>query len=177
MDFSTFNKTTTLKDGRDITIRAIRPDDKAMLLEAFYELEKESRYTRFLGFKEHLTDNELKTFTEINFEKEVGLIVTTVVKNKTIIIGCGRYYLMTAPAEQPLRAEVAFVVEEDFQGKGIAGRLFEQLQAMAIKHGVATFEAEILPQNSSMIAVFANRGLPMKKSMVDGLVHISLSLL
>ncbi len=175
-DFSKFQKTANLKDSREITIRAIRPQDKAMLEDAFYELEKESRYTRFFGFKEHVSDDELKRFTEVDFDTEIALVITTVVEGKEIIIAAGRYILMTDPSVTPLRAEIAFTVEEDYQGQGLAGRLFEQLLVIGRAKGVSTFEAEILPQNKAMVAVFAGRGLLMKKTMVDGLVHVTLSL-
>ena len=176
MDFSTFQKTATLSDGRLITIRAIRPEDKLMLADAFYALEKESRYTRFFGFKEQISDEELKRATEVDFENVVALVVTASVEGKEIIIAAARYILMTDPSVQPLRAEVAFTVEEDYQGQGLAGRLFEHLTDIARSKGVSSFEAEILPQNRAMLAVFAGRGLPMEKTMVDGLIHVSLSL-
>jgi len=176
VDFSQFKKTATLKDDRVITIRAIRPEDKSMLSDAFYALEKESRYTRFFGFKEQISDEELKRATEVDFDNVIALVVTTAVDGKEVIIAGARYILMTAPSAALLRAEVAFTVEEDYQGLGLAGRLFEQLLDIARSKGVSTFEAEILPQNRSMLAVFAGRGLPMKKTMTDGLVHVTLSL-
>ena len=98
------------------------------------------------------------------------------IDGKEVIIAGSRYIMMTDPSVTPLRAEVAFTVEEDYQGQGLAGRLFEQLVDIARSKGVSTFEAEILPQNRAMLAVFAGRGLPMKKAMVDGLVHVTLSL-
>ena len=176
MDFSQFQKTATLRDGRVVIIRAIRSEDKAMLANAFYELEKESRYTRFFGFKEQISDEELKRFTEVDFENEVALVVTTTVEGKEIIIAAARYILLTDPSVTPLRAEVAFTVEEDYQGMGLASRLFEQLTDIARAKGVSTFEAEILPQNKAMLAVFAGRGLPMQKTIADGLIHVTLAL-
>ncbi len=176
MDFSKFQKTANLKDGREITIRAIRAEDKATLVTAFYGLEKESRYTRFFGFKEHISDEELRRFTEVDFDTEIALVITTVVEAQEIIIAAGRYILMTATSAAIVRAEVAFVVEEDYQGQGLAGRLFDQLLDIAREKGVSTFEAEILPRNKAMLAVFTRKGLPMKKTMVDGLIHVSLSL-
>ena len=176
MDVSKFEKITSLKDGREITIRAIRPEDKAMLADAFYELEKESRYTRFLGFKEQISDEELERSTEIDFETEIALVVTTVVEGKTIIIAAARYILMTDPSVKPLRAEIAFTVEEDYQRMGLASHLFEQLLAIGRAKDVSIFEAEILPQNKAMLAMFSGRELPMKKTRADGLVHVTISL-
>ncbi|OEU83903.1 MAG: hypothetical protein BA865_04550 [Desulfobacterales bacterium S5133MH4] len=177
MDFSQFQKTATLKDGSVVTIRAIQPEDKSMLSDAFYELDKESRYTRFFGFKEQVSDEELKRATEVDFDNQIALVVTTTADGKEIIIAGGRYFLLTDQSAGPLRAEIAFTVEEDYQGQGLAGRLFEQLVDIARSKGVSTFEAEVLPQNKAMLAVFAGRGLPMKKTMADGLIYVTLSLI
>lgn len=176
-DFSQFQKTANLKDGKEITIRAIRPGDKLMLKDAFYALEPESRRTRYFVFKKYVSDEELKKATEIDFDSEVALVITTSSETKEIIIAVARYFLLTDPSVKPLRAEIAFAVEEDYQSQGLAGRLLEQLADIARTKGVSTFEAEILPQNKAMVAVFAARGLPMKKRMIDGLVHVTLSLL
>ena len=176
MDFSQFQKTATLKDGSVVTIRAIQPEDKSMLSDAFYELDKESRYTRFFGFKEQVSDEELKRATEVDFDNQIALVVTTTADGKEIIIAGGRYFLLPDQSAGPLRAEIAFTVEEDYQGQGLAGRLFEQLVDIARSKGVSTFEAEVLPQNKAMLAVFAGRGLPMKKTMADGLIYVTLSL-
>ena len=177
MDFSQFQKTATLKDGSVVTIRAIQPEDKSMLSDAFYELDKESRYTRFFGFKEQVSDEELKRATEVDFDNQIALVVTTTADGKEIIIAGGRYFLLPDQSAGPLRAEIAFTVEEDYQGQGLAGRLFEQLVDIARSKGVSTFEAEVLPQNRAMLAVFAGRGLPMKKTMADGLIYVTLSLI
>ncbi len=171
-----FNKSEVLKDGTHIEIRAIRPEDKQMLADAFYALERESRYTRFFGFKDHITDQEIKGATEVDFEQEVALVVTTVDAGNEIIIAGGRYILLRHSPGTPLQAEVAFTVEEDYQGHGLAGRLFNCLADIARTKGVATFEAEVLPGNKAMIAVFKRRGLPMNQKNIDGLIHVTLSL-
>jgi len=73
-------------------------------------------------------------------------------------------------------AEVAFVVEEDYQGRGIAGLLLRALSAIARGRGLKRFEADVLPANGAMLHVFANSGLPMVDSMEDGDIHVSLML-
>ena len=66
IDVKNFTKADRLKDGTAITIRAIRPEDKQMMRDAFYELERHSRYLRFFGFKDHISDEELKKATEVD---------------------------------------------------------------------------------------------------------------
>ncbi len=74
------------------------------------------------------------------------------------------------------RAEVAFTVEEDYQGVGIADRLLEHLVRIGRERNIAELAAEGLPQNTAMLRVFARSGLPMTQSRADGAVHVSLTL-
>lgn len=71
-----FTTTETLKNGLSVTIRAIRPSDKAGIVEAFGKLDRDTIYTRFFGAKDSLSDNELKAATEVDFEDAVALVVT-----------------------------------------------------------------------------------------------------
>jgi RimJ/RimL family protein N-acetyltransferase len=165
-----------LKDGTAVTIRAIRPDDKNRMVEVFKNLEPESIYTRFFGFKSELTDEDLKTATEVDFEKTVALVITIPAGGgEETIIGGGRY-IMYDPPNDLRSAEIAFTVEEDYQGQGIASSILRHLIHIAREKGVSRFEADVLAENIAMLAVFARNGLPMKKSLEEGVVHVTLSL-
>jgi RimJ/RimL family protein N-acetyltransferase len=175
-DVQDYHVAEKLKDGTAVTIRAIRSDDKDRIVEAFKNLETESVYTRFFRHKSELTNEELKAITEVDFENTVALVVTIPADggNETII-GAGRYVLYDPP--NPLRsAEIAFTVEEDYQGQGIASRVLGHLIKIAQEKGVSQFEAEVLSENRSMLAVFTRSGLPMKKSLEEGGLHVTLSL-
>ena len=176
IDAQHYNVAERLKDGTAVTIRAIRPDDKNRIAEAFKNLESESVYTRFFQYRSGLTEEELKGATEVDFENTVALVVTIPADggNETII-GAGRYVLYDPPTE-PRSAEIAFTVEEDYQGQGIASRILRHLIHIARGKGVSRFEAEVLVENRAMLGVFARSGLPMKKSLEGGALHVSLSL-
>jgi RimJ/RimL family protein N-acetyltransferase len=176
MDAQNYRVEDELKNGTAVTIRAIRPDDKDRIVEAFKNLESESIYTRFFGHRGELTDAELKIVTEVDFENTVALVVTIPAGGgEETIIGAGRY-VQYDPPNTERSAEIAFTVEEDFHGQGIAGRILKHLIHIAQKKGVAQFEADVLAENRAMLAVFARTGLPMKKSMEEGAVHGRLSL-
>jgi RimJ/RimL family protein N-acetyltransferase len=177
IDAQNYKVDEELKDGTAVTIRAIRPDDKARIVEAFKNLDPESIYTRFFRHKSELTDEELKTTTEVDFENTVALVVTIPAGGgEETIIGAGRYVLYNPP--NPLRsAEIAFTIEEDYHGQGMAGCILRHLIHIARNKGVSQFEAEVLVENRAMLAVFARSGLPMKKTLEAGVVHVSLSLL
>ena len=116
----------TLQDGTAITIRAIRADDSVGVMKAFASLEPESIYTRFFSPRKGLTDIELKQYTDVDFDRVVALVVTTGGGDRETLIAGGRY-VSTAAQPAASSAEVAFTTEEDYQGRGIAGRLLGHL--------------------------------------------------
>ena len=166
----------TLKGGRAVTVRAIRPDDRRRLGEAFAKLEAGSVYTRFFSHRGQPSDEELRAATEVDFESTVALVVTVPDgKEDETIIGAGRY-LLHGPPGAGSAAEVAFTVEEDYQGQGMAGLLLRHLALIARRQGVSELTAEVLPTNRGMLAVFRRSGLPMSSATEDGVVHVALSL-
>jgi RimJ/RimL family protein N-acetyltransferase len=176
IDVQNYKVDDKLKNGTAVTIRVIRPDDKNRIVEAFKNLEPESIYTRFFQYKSELTDEELRAITEVDFENTVALVVTIPAGGRDeTIIGGGRYVLYDPPNAQR-SAEIAFTVEEDYQGQGIASRILRHLIHIAQEKGVSQFEAEVLSENRAMLAVFARSGLPMKKSLEEGVVHVTLYL-
>src|SRR5262245_4888163 len=115
-----FSQIETLRSGVSITIRAVRFTDKDGIASAFRRLDPESIYTRFFQAKVALSDQELKRATEIDFEKIVALVATIEAEGRETIIAGGSYMAFDSPAGRT--AEVAFLVEEDYQGQGIATR-------------------------------------------------------
>ena len=164
----------TLRDGTQITIRAVRSDDKERVVDAFLQLDSQSIYTRFFGYRKEPTEAELARIDALDFVREVGLVATIGTDNE-IVIGGARY---VARVEAGVRvAEVAFTVEEDYRGRGIAGRLLEHLITIARELGIVRFEAEVLADNKPMRAVFDRTGMPIKQSRRSGIVFTRLLLL
>jgi GNAT superfamily N-acetyltransferase len=175
-DTRNYTAAEKLKGGTAVTVRAIRPDDRARLGEAFAKLEPGSVYTRFFSHRGQPSDEELRAAVEVDFESTVALVVTVPDGGGAeTIIGAGRYFLNGPPGTDS-GAEVAFTVEEDFHGQGIAGLLFRHLARIARQQGIPELTAEVLPGNRGMLAVFARSGLPMQQSAEDGVVHVALSL-
>ena len=175
IDTSNYDKIEALKNGMRVKIRSIRPDDKHRLAEAFKNLDPESIYTRFFHHKKMLTDDELKSATEIDFENAVALVVTTGEGAHETIIGAGRYVVIDATGK--LRsAEVAFTVEEDYHRQGISRILLQHLASIARVKGLSRFVAEVLPENKGMLTVFSRSGLPMKTKHGGDAMHVELLL-
>jgi RimJ/RimL family protein N-acetyltransferase len=174
-DIKNYQVEERLKNGNPVIIRAIRPDDNVRIKEAFKNLDPQSVYTRLFTFKKELTDSDLKRITEVDFEKEVALVVARGTGNHEVIIGSGRYFVLEGGEDGP-HAEVAFMVEEDYQGQGIAKMIIRHLTAIARSRGLTAFEAEVLRENKAMLTAFARCGLPMTQQYTGETMHVTLSL-
>ncbi|MFA7292863.1 MAG: GNAT family N-acetyltransferase [Rhodocyclaceae bacterium] len=163
--------TETLRNGLETCIRAARPDDTDRVIEAFHKLAPDSVYLRFFGPKKDFSPADIKNFQEADFVTRVILLCTTQEAGREIVIASGTYVRVGEN-----NAEIAFIVEEDFHGLGIARRLLTYLGKIATAAGITTFVAEVLPHNKSMLGVFGRCGWPMRSHTADGTVHIALEL-
>jgi GNAT superfamily N-acetyltransferase len=165
----------TLKNGLPVTIRHLRADDRERLRTAVGQLTPETIYTRLFSHRTTVTEAGLDRIMRTDPAGEVMLVVTTGAGEKETIIGGGRF-IASKGEGSGCTAEVAFVVEEDYQGLGIASRILRHLAAIARGAGIAAFEADVLTENKSMLAVFARSGLPVTKRLEGGTVHVTLPL-
>ncbi len=170
-----FSCTDTLRNGLAVTIRDLRADDRERIAKAVRQLERESVYTRLFSYRNELTEAGLDRIMRVDPEREVALVVTARVGDEELVIGSGRYVVAPSDGDERM-AEIAFVVEEDYQGLGIASRLLRHFARIAREQGIAAFEADVLADNKSMIAVFARSGLPMRQRREGGVIHLTLSL-
>jgi len=174
-DVREFRVAATLRNGLDVSIRLIRPADRERLIRAFRGLDRETVYMRLFRYVSEPTEEQLRRATEPDPDREVALVVTMASGEEENIIAGGRY--VAAGAESADRvAEVAFTVEEDYQGLGIAGLLLRHLGEIARGQGISAFEADVLSGNASMLRVFARSGLPMEQRRDGGVIHVRLSL-
>lgn len=164
-----------LKDGLVCLIRPTRLGDKPKIARAFGELGPEARYSRFLGYKREVTPAELKRLTEIDFSRDCAFLATVGKGEDEIVIGGASFFALDAGAP-PACAEVAFTIEEDFQGKGLATELMRRLIESARAIGLRSFEAEVLATNSGMLSVFRRSGLTIERSQDEGVVHVAMEL-
>jgi RimJ/RimL family protein N-acetyltransferase len=161
-----------LRDGLAVLIRAIRPDDRQRIVEAFGRLSPETVYMRMFSFKKALTEAELQAITEVDFDRRVSLVVTRSDAGAEKIIAAASYIRGDAPDA----AEVSFIVADEYQGRGVGRRLLERLARIARDRGIARFEAQVLAENAAMLAVFERSGLPVERRSEAGVVTITLDL-
>lgn len=178
-EFGTSNppgREITLRNGTRVQVRVARPDDRDRIVAAFNELEPDSVYTRFFSLRKELTAAELDRMTATDFTHFVGLVAVVGQGADETVIG-GATYVVLPKADATRAAEVAFTIEEDYQGQGLAGQLFAMLADVARQHGIHRFEAEVLAGNAPMLKVFERSGLPLTKARDGGVTHVVMDLL
>jgi RimJ/RimL family protein N-acetyltransferase len=174
IDPITYLAKETLKDGTEVTIRAIRPEDSASVLEGFKNLDRDAIYRRFFSPKRELSDAEIKQLTDVDFSRVVALVVSTNTSKGETLIGGGRYAVEGSESSQA--AELAFLTDEGYRGRGIASLVLRHLIQLAQDAGVSRLEADVLADNHPMLMVFRRSGLPMKQRREGSVIHVILEL-
>jgi RimJ/RimL family protein N-acetyltransferase len=160
--------TVKLRDGSTIEVAAMDAEDAPRLVRFHSTLSPETTYLRFFSFHPELRPEELHRFTHVDHRDREALVAVAGGE----IVGVGRFDRIGDGAE----AEVAFVVADSWQGRGICTALFERLAARAREVGVERFVAETLAHNGRMLAVFRHAGLPITESLRRDDVYLTLVL-
>ena len=170
-----YASTESLRDGRSVTIRAIRPDDKGPLIDALGKVSRQSLYLRLFSAKRKFSDDEMNQMTAVDFVNIVALVAVLEEDGLDKIVGGGRY-VRIGPSGTGQSAEVAFLIDDAHQALGIGSRIFKHLVEIARESGITHFEAEVLPANTAMLTLFARSGLPVGKTMTRDSVHVTIQL-
>ena len=167
-DHGHWTSTVVLGDGNTAVIRPITPGD-APALEQFHTRQSpDSRYLRFFSPKPTLSDDELERFTTVDFVDRVAFVV----EQHGEFIAWASYERWKNRED----AEVAFMVDDEHTGKGIATLLLEHMAAVALHNGITRFTAQTLGSNRSMLAVFAKAGWPVHRRFESGVIDVDFSL-
>jgi len=166
-----YSAVETLRNGRRVTIRALRPQDRNDLLAAVGRTSAQSLYRRFFGAKRHFTEKETAFFLNLDFISHVALVAVVEENGQQVIAGGGRYIV-----DKPGRAELAFAVVDQYQGQGIGAALMRHLALIAREAGLHELTAEVLPENTAMLKVFEKSGFPLTTKREPRTVHVVLKL-
>jgi RimJ/RimL family protein N-acetyltransferase len=170
-DFSKYSEIESLRDGRRVEIRALRPEDRDDFIAAVRRVGTDSLYRRFFAVKREFSEKETAFFINVDFVNHVALIAVVEENSKPVIAAGGRYIVVN-----PGQAEVAFVVVDDYHGQGIGTILMRHLVAIARGAGLRELVADVLPDNRQMLKVFEKSGLPMSTKREQGSLHVTLRL-
>jgi acyl-CoA synthetase (NDP forming)/GNAT superfamily N-acetyltransferase len=152
-----------LRDGSTAQVRPITPDDAQGLIDFYARVSDESKYYRFFAPYPVLSASDVKRFTEVDHHDRVGFVVTRAGN----LVATGRY-----DAIDERSAEVAFLVQDDYQGKGLGQLLLEHLAQAGRECGFHGFVAEVLPDNVRMIQVFREMGYAVEGGFEDGVMRL-----
>jgi acyl-CoA synthetase (NDP forming)/GNAT superfamily N-acetyltransferase len=153
-----------LTDGGTAHVRPIVPQDAPLLVSFHSRLSERTIYYRFFSAKRRLTDQEVQRFTVVDYDNRVALVALIGGQ----LIGVARYDRLN-----DTDAEVAFVVEDAHQGRGIGSVLLEHIAAAARERGVRRFVAEVLAENRQMIRVFTDAGYSATRAFESGTVSLA----
>jgi RimJ/RimL family protein N-acetyltransferase len=166
-----YSVTERMRDGREIEIRALRPDDKDDMLAAVGRTGTRSLQRRFFTVKRGFSEKEIAYFMNIDFDKHVALVALADEDGRDVIIGGGRYIVT-----EPGKAEIAFVVIDDYQGQGVGTLLMRHLAVIAHQTGLKELVADVLPENAAMRKVFDKFGFQARRGEDPQVVHLALVL-
>ncbi|MBW8750913.1 MAG: GNAT family N-acetyltransferase [Propionibacteriales bacterium] len=156
-----------LRDGRTAHLRPITPEDAEGLVSFYSKVSAQSKYFRFFAPMPELSEKDVRRFTQVDHHERAAFVLTVAER----IVAVGRYE-MTGPGE----AEVAFLVQDAHQGRGIGQLLLEHLAQAARERDIHRFVAEVLPENQRMLQVFHEAGYRVKDGWDEGTMHLELDI-
>lgn len=160
------------KSGDRFRIRPVRMADQTVLQQLFYRLSDDSTYQRFLGYKKCHPREEIMKLADMDCEQSMALVAEAEGADTGELIAMARYDLEPGTG----LADVALVVLDAFQGKGVGTALFKELVALAKAHGVAGFTADVLADNGRMLGIFNRSGERVETRLESGVYRVKITL-
>lgn len=161
----------TLRDGAQVRMRAIRPDDVELLRQFHSRLSLDTIVMRYFRVAPELLPQEARRLTHLDYDNRMALVATTGGAEDERIVGVVRYERVTAT-----EGELAFVVEDQWQGRGISSILLSRLLNYAAACGFERMMAITMSTNMRMRAVLAHAGYAFTSSYADGCLTLTLDL-
>jgi RimJ/RimL family protein N-acetyltransferase len=149
----------SLRDGTQIFFRPVKPTDELKLADMLYSLTPDSVHKRFFTHTMAFPHKNVQQLTNIDYQQNLAIVGLVPGPAEDEIVAIAQYFL--DPKTQT--AEVAFIVQDDWQQKGMGTLLLMYLIQVARQRGVKRFDAKVMPQNKAMLAVFQNSGLPVRR--------------
>jgi acyl-CoA hydrolase len=157
----------TLRDGTEIFFRPVKPTDEAALSEMLYSLSTSSVRKRFFTHTQTFPHKDVQRLTNLDYKNELAIVGVVPGPSGGDIVAIAQYFL--DPKTQS--AEIAFIVQDEWQAKGMGAFLLSYLTRIAIQRGIKSFYATVLPENKAMFNIFYNCGYNVKTDF-DGSSYI-----
>ncbi|MHC4698292.1 MAG: GNAT family N-acetyltransferase [Planctomycetota bacterium] len=159
-----------LKDKSRLFLRPLKLTDEPLLRDMFYKLSPESVHHRFFHMIKAMPHEKLQDMLRVDYESDMVLVTLTGSGEHAAIVGIAHY----SNDRRTNFAEAAFLVRDDWQGKGIGTALVTILTEVARSHGIAGFTASVLSQNHGMLRVFHKWGYPVKSELESGVYNLKI---
>jgi len=170
LSLARFDRTLALPSGERLRLRPIRPDDESRLSELYDRSSRDTRYQRFFTVMRRLPADWARFLANVDYDRRFALVVEDLTAPSTSLIGVARY----EPVEEGV-AEVAFVVEDRWQGKGLGTLLVTELFRAATENGITRFRAWVLADNRRMLALFGRHADVLERRLEQGVVELMLA--
>lgn len=162
-------KRATLKDGTEILLRPIKPTDERLEQELFYSLSDRTTHLRFCASVGAMPHGTVQYFTTIDYDTQTAIVAVLETNGQEQIVGVGRYI----GEKESDMAELALLVQDDWQGKGLGTLLHTRLAQIAKSRNVGGFKAEILQDNKRALHVFTKVGGKIQTKLEDDVYLVS----
>ncbi len=161
----------TTRTGLDLRLRPVKLSDEPLLKDFFYSLSNDSMYRRFISSRTDMHHERLQPFVVIDYTKEMVILAVVPQEQKELIMGMAQYLI----DEKSHTAEVAFVVRDEDQDKGIGAELLSYVTYLARKSGLLGFTAAVLMENRQMLQLFESMGFIIEKRAEGGVYELKMS--
>ena len=155
----------TLRDGSQVLLRPIRPDDAARLQHGFSHLSAQSIYLRFLETAKELTDEQAKAYATVDYQSRMAMVGCIQEDGIEHFVVSARYAAIGP--QEPGVVEAAIVVRDDYQSRGLGTIIMDRLARYAARHGVATILATVHVSNSRIVKFIQRSGLAFDRKMLE----------
>ncbi|MFZ1314989.1 GNAT family N-acetyltransferase [Methanothrix sp.] len=162
----------TTRKGLEIFLRPVKITDETILKDFFYDLSEDSMYMRFFSTRRDMPHKRLQEFVVVDWSRkmEILAVIKENERDRETIIGVGQYELIP----DNYLAEVAIVVRDEYQGRGVGGELLSYLTYIARRDGLLGFTAETLVENKAIVGLFEKMGFHTEKRREEGVYEMKM---
>ena len=162
-------KRVTVRDGTEVLLRPIKPTDERLEQELLYSLSDQSIYLRFFSSTSAFPHERVQYYTTVDYDEHMAIVAIQEVDGEERMVGVGRYI----KEKDSDMAELALLVKDDWQGKGLGSLMHDYLDSIARSHNIGGFKGEVLEQNKRAVHLFTRLGRNAKTEYEQGVYTIS----
>jgi RimJ/RimL family protein N-acetyltransferase len=162
----------TFKNGLNVLFRAIKPSDEDQMRQLFYRFSDKAIYYRYFSPIKTMPHEKMQEYVNVDYRNDLSIVAFVGEPGKRTLIAEARF---AKHRDKPL-VDIAFVVDEKYQGFGIATFLYQLLAKLARERGAQGMTADVLASNRAMLKVFEKGGFPVQARMEQGAYALTIDL-